>query len=70
MTMTAAMMVTKYIKAADQDCRHEAASGQAFVMLCGQVTREFYDEVICELASLFCRHQPRRGCVPCFSPQN
>ncbi|CAJ1409510.1 unnamed protein product [Effrenium voratum] len=25
-----------------------------------KVTREFYDEVICELASLFCRHQPRR----------
>eukprot|EP00434_Breviolum_minutum_P019461 symbB.v1.2.017163.t1/scaffold1332.1/size124990/7 len=25
-----------------------------------KVTKEFYDEVICELATLYCRHQPRR----------
>ena len=24
-----------------------------------EVTKEFYDEVVCELASLYCRHQPR-----------
>ena len=27
-----------------------------------QVTKEFYDEVICELVTLYCRHQPRLFC--------
>ena len=46
-------------KAQTQKRRPQETFGFVTDGRCEQVTKEFYDEVVCELASLYCRHQPR-----------
>eukprot|EP00439_Symbiodinium_sp_Y106_P061436 s888_g9.t1 len=52
----AAATFMNFLHASSNDSMAMALEGNRLA----KVTKEFYDEVVCELASLYCRHQPRR----------
>eukprot|EP00913_Durusdinium_trenchii_P015068 g14130.t1 len=52
----AAAAFMNFLHASQNDSMAMALEGNRLA----KVTKEFYDEVICELVSLYCRHQPRR----------